>query len=342
MAKRFPFSPFPTGWFCVAFSHELRAGELQSRTLFGHEVVLYRASDGAPVMLDAYCPHMGAHLGRGGTLDGDCVRCPMHGFRFDGAGACVSTPYGTKVPPAARVRSWPMRESHGLVLAFHDAHDGAGEPTAPAWEVPDLDTDGWTPFRGVRWTLRSHPQETSENSVDFGHFAEVHRYSQPRLLAGPDVDGPHLTARYSFVRQPGALRFLARRLEVEFEARVHGLGYSLVCARVPALGVQMRNLVLPTPTDGEHIDLRVALSIGPPEGRMSALPKPVWSAAARALARLAFREFTADVRQDFAIWENKVYVERPPLAKGDGPIAIYRRWCRQFYPDGRRLAMVAE
>lgn len=340
MTKRFPFSPFPTGWFCVAFSDELRAGAIAGRTLFGREVILYRTRSGAPVMLDAYCPHLGAHLGRGGSLDasGDRVRCPMHGFCFDERGACVSTPYGFKAPPAARLRSWPLAERHGLVLAFHDEHGNL-----PQWSVPDLDTGGWTPLRRILWPVRSHPQETSENSVDFGHFAEVHGYSQPRLVGGPDLDGPHLTARYSFTRKPGALRFLARELTVEFEARVHGLGYSIVHARVDALGMQLRNFVLPTPTDGERIELRLALSVGPPTGRLGALPRPLWAQVARVLSRLAFREFCADVRQDFAIWENKVYVERPLLARGDGPIALYRRWCRQFYPErAQRLAVVAE
>jgi nitrite reductase/ring-hydroxylating ferredoxin subunit len=334
MSKRFPFSPFPSGWFCVAFSDELRAGELQSRRRFGHEVVLYRAADGAPAMLEAYCPHMGAHLGRGGTLDGDCVRCPMHGFRFDPRGACVSTPYGSKPPPAARLRSWPMRELHGLVLAYHDACGNL-----PHWEVPDLDLDGWSPLRKTTWPLRSHPQETSENSVDLRPLAEVHGYEQPRLLSGPDVDGPHLTARYSFVRKPGALRLLARKLEIEFVARVHGLGYSLVTATVASLGLQTRHFALATPTDGEQIELRVAISIGPPPPRARALPRPVWSALVAALSPLAFREFCADVRQDFRIWENKVYAERPLLAKGDGPIPLYRRWCRQFYPEQQHLAI---
>ena len=38
--------------------------------------------------------------------------------------------------------------------------------------------------------------------------------------------------------------------------------------------------------------------------------------------------------QDVPIWEHKVYRERPILTKVDGPVAQYRRWFRQFYPDG--------
>jgi hypothetical protein len=38
-----------------------------------------------------------------------------------------------------------------------------------------------------------------------------------------------------------------------------------------------------------------------------------------------------DLLQDFPVWENKAYLERPRLAEGDGPIMRYRRWARQFY-----------
>ena len=33
-------------------------------------------------MLAAHCPHMGAHLGFGGRVVGEAIRCPMHGFSF--------------------------------------------------------------------------------------------------------------------------------------------------------------------------------------------------------------------------------------------------------------------
>lgn len=56
--------------------------------------------------MDAYCPHLGAHLGIGGTVEGETLRCPFHAFRFDTGGVCVATGYGTKPPPTARARVW--------------------------------------------------------------------------------------------------------------------------------------------------------------------------------------------------------------------------------------------
>ena len=66
---RFPF-PIPSGWFAVAFSSELEAGEVKPVRYFGKELVLFRTSDGEAHLLDAFCPHLGAHLGHGGV--GSC------------------------------------------------------------------------------------------------------------------------------------------------------------------------------------------------------------------------------------------------------------------------------
>jgi hypothetical protein len=39
------------------------------------------------------------------------------------------------------------------------------------------------------------------------------------------------------------------------------------------------------------------------------------------------------IYQDIPIWEHKVYREQPLLVKGDGPIAEFRRWAKQFYSE---------
>lgn len=35
------------------------------------------------------------------------------------------------------------------------------------------------------------------------------------------------------------------------------------------------------------------------------------------------------------IWENKRYLEKPLLVKGDGPFMKLRRWYKQFYPKSQ-------
>ena len=52
------------------------------------------------------------------------------------------------------------------------------------------------------------------------------------------------------------------------------------------------------------------------------------------VARAFVAELERQYRQDIPIWENKIHLERPVLCDGDGPIALLRRFYRQFYPDG--------
>jgi hypothetical protein len=42
-------------------------------------------------------------------------------------------------------------------------------------------------------------------------------------------------------------------------------------------------------------------------------------------------EIERQLGQDIPIWEHKVMKMRPMLCDGDGPIGLFRRWCKQFY-----------
>ena len=66
--------PIPNGWFAVAWSRELVAGEATRIRYFDHEMVLFRTRSGAAKVLDAYCAHLGAHLGEGGRVMGESIR----------------------------------------------------------------------------------------------------------------------------------------------------------------------------------------------------------------------------------------------------------------------------
>lgn len=317
--RRRPALDAPDGWFALATSDELPRGAVLTRTLAGEEVVLYRTAAGEARVVEAYCPHLGAHLGHCGAVRGEALRCGFHGFCFDGAGACVATDYGARVPPKARLRAWHVRERNGVVLAWR------GEGEAPAWEVPALDLDGWSPLRVHRWSLRGHPQETTENSVDVGHFTAVHGYRDVATVRPARVEGPHLTARYAMTRGLGPLARWGLRLRIEFEVHAYGLGYSLVDVHIPSLGLRTRQFVLATPTAPGQIDLRIAVSVPAPWRGV------LGRALGAALARVLMVMYRHDVAQDFRIWEHKRYVDRPALADGDGPVGLYRRWARQFY-----------
>jgi nitrite reductase/ring-hydroxylating ferredoxin subunit len=312
----------PSGWFVVASSAELAPGASLTRPFMSEELVVYRTQRGEARAVSPYCPHLGAHLGRNGRVEGETIRCDFHGFCFDGRGACVKTAYGTRPPPAAQLPVRHVREQHGSILVWHDP---AGGP--PTWEVPLLDVAGWSPFQLDRHTLRGHPQETSENSVDLGHLGVVHGYHGVKMLAEPRVDGAHLYARYEMKRPVGPLGRIGIAIHTSFDVAVHGFGYSLVEATLVRFDTRVRFLVASTPTEADRIQMTLGTSVQEPRA-LGAAAGPL----ARAILPIVASMFRADVQQDFPIWEHKRYVPRPALAQGDGPLALYRRWAAQFYP----------
>ena len=60
------FPGYPRGWFVIGVSSELEVGEVKPIKYFGREMVLYRSETGNAIVHDAFCPHLGAHLGYGG------------------------------------------------------------------------------------------------------------------------------------------------------------------------------------------------------------------------------------------------------------------------------------
>lgn len=332
MAYRYPFSPFPDGWFFVCYSHELPRGKLFSKTFMGKEIVAFRGADGAVAVADAYCPHLGAHMGKSGCVEGDAIKCPFHGFRFDSTGKCISTPYG-EPPKSGKLALWQVHEANGFILAYYDA-----EGRAPTWKVPELDDAGWGKLVTKHYRLRGHPQETTENGVDTGHLMTIHGYKEVGVVEPLQIEGPYLTGTYRMRRHAGPLERLGIRIEPVFRVHVWGLGYSLVEVQVEKYGLKGQQWVFATPSDGEYLDLHIALRVKPierPERILPGLdkvPERVLTAGLRAFFMQAFEN---DINQDFEIWENKGYMLRPAIAKNDGPIGQFRRYCRQFYPELR-------
>ena len=297
--------PYPSGWYCVGISNSLRSGQHRAITFMGEELVLYRTKSGQACLADAFCPHLGAHLGDGKVV-GDEFRCPFHGLTFNVGGQCAASPYG-KPPQAARLHMFEVIEENGLILAGHG--DLTWKPRFPLGSWPEVTTR--------RWRFRGHPQEVTENSVDLAHLSVLHRFADLRVLNEVETVGPALTAAYSIRRRIPLMR---NGVYAEFRIRAEGLGYSEVEITLPELGIEVRQWILPTPVRDEVIDLRLALT----------LRGPLRSIAQRAVVLSVAHE----INRDIAIWQRKHYLPRPALSKDDGPIGKYRAWTRQFYQTG--------
>jgi nitrite reductase/ring-hydroxylating ferredoxin subunit len=310
--------PYPDGWFAVAFSGELPARRVLSRRFMGEDIVLYRTRSGLVRAVRPYCPHLGAHFGYGGRVDGEDLVCPFHGFAFAPTGVCVRNGYGTP-PPKAQLTTLDVREVDGVILVWRHS-----QGQSPDWEVPSTMTEEFCPEWAVT-TINSYPQEIMENFFDCGHGPTVHRIiisKQQVRFAGVKAEfraetGPIQRGRIGLIES----------LTIESGGLLHGLGWAHANSYFPSLRSRLRIWVLPTPVDPASIELRIAVKVERVLGIR--VPHPV----ARLVGRVLILVFSYDISRDGRIWQNKIYVEHPKLAKGDGPIMEFRRWAKQFYSD---------
>jgi len=80
----------------VASLHDLPPGAATVVSVDGERIALFNLG-GEIVALGNVCPHEGEPLGEG-TVEGDIVICPGHGWEFDlRSGACMTIP-GESVP----------------------------------------------------------------------------------------------------------------------------------------------------------------------------------------------------------------------------------------------------
>ena len=118
----------------------------------------------------------------------------------------------------------------------------------------------WLPLRSVTLELESHPQETTENSVDQGLLIVVHGYEAVSVLEPLKVDGPYLTAKYTMTRVNPWLSVFPAIVNA-FRVHVWGLGYSMVEIHTETFDFHFRLFILPMPLDGDRIQLRIALTV---------------------------------------------------------------------------------
>ena len=325
--------PFPEGWYFVARRDDLGRHKLIEKTWMGEEIVVWSDEDGRICVADAFCPHLGSHMGPsvGGMVRDGCLVCPFHGFEFDATGQCVLAPHAP-APKAARLKVYETRERVGMIFAWWGI---GGRP--PQWDLPDVPTGGvWSKLRSTALRFRGHPQETTENSVDVEHLAYTHGYHDVEPVGSVLIDGAYLQSCFDFTNVRRIARLFRIVSEVSVVTHVHGVGYSFVEIHEKTIDFHARMWVLATPVDGTFIDLTLATQaseIRRPGRLIAGLGFLPVSLRHQLMSRFFLSEEKRFVLQDVVIWERKRYRVPPRLSRADGPIGKYRRYCQQFYPD---------
>ena len=68
-----------------------RPGYAKPVRIMSEDFTLYRGEGGAPHAVAFRCAHRGTQLCTG-WVEGDCIRCFYHGWKYDAAGQCVEQP----------------------------------------------------------------------------------------------------------------------------------------------------------------------------------------------------------------------------------------------------------
>ena len=171
-----------SAWYVAAFGNEI-ANALFERRICGESIVMYRREDGGISALSNRCPHRFAPLTKGRLLPGGVIKCGYHGLEFDGTGTCVHNPHSPgSIPAAARVRSFPAAERHGMVWLWL----GRPEEADHAF-IPDFSFAADPNYNTQRGVLRNRGNYELyiDNLMDLSHVPHVH----PGTLGNDDMHG---------------------------------------------------------------------------------------------------------------------------------------------------------
>jgi 5,5'-dehydrodivanillate O-demethylase len=192
-------------WHPIYRAEDLPAGRAVPITILSERFTLYRGEGGA-VHLSAFrCAHRGTQLSTG-WVEGDCLRCRYHGWKYDATGQCVEQP-GELESFAAKIRiaTYPVREYIGLIFAYL----GEGEPPAfrryPDFEgfgVLDLETPEYWPCNFFN---------RIDNACDIGHVAFTHH----EAISRADETDRHRGKSYS------ARRFSSEETDYGIETTIN-------------------------------------------------------------------------------------------------------------------------
>ncbi|WP_433559483.1 Rieske 2Fe-2S domain-containing protein [Pseudonocardia xinjiangensis] len=195
---------FRHNWFVVARSQDI--GTPQAAQLLDQRLVVFRDAGGQARVLDRRCIHRGADLAAG-AVSGDALRCPYHGWEFEGStGRCSRIPAladPARIPVNAAVAAYPVIERFGHVWTCLD-EPVFDLPHPP--EIADLTLE-WRAAAPI-------PAECGfmaavENFRDMAHFPFVHGPSMGEVdPVVPDLDvrrdGREVRASYYYPQVAGS------------------------------------------------------------------------------------------------------------------------------------------
>jgi 3-ketosteroid 9alpha-monooxygenase subunit A len=332
-SKEYKLGPatFPRGWFIVAEASELDAGPMAVR-FFGQDFALYRGESGTAFMLDAYCTHMGTHLTASGSamivqnkqqIEGDSIRCPYHGWRYNSAGEVDEIPHlPGPCPKVKGLTSYPLREIMGCIMVWFDPE--GGEPLFEPPFIKEWDQPNW-----VHWKLdhlgviNIHGQEIIDNMADSAHLGPTH--------GAPCEWFENEIRDHTYIQRQGGFH---QTYDCMLTTTTWYTGPGILLSKQQFGDILTYELIANTPIDDGVTKVW--------HGCLSPAAGDTVTDADRANAAEiqagALQAFSAD----FDIWTHKRAATRVMQMQSDGPFLKGRKWLKQFYCETDGIAEIQQ
>ena len=155
-------------WHPVLRSEELPKNKPVQAKLLDELIVLYRTRDEVVCFPDL-CIHRGSALSLG-SIKGENLECPYHGFQFAPDGRCVLIPSlepDQTIPPKARVVRYGAKEAYGVIWVALE------EPHTDVFDFPEY-TDSAYRTTLVTDVWQANAARVIENNYDYTHLAFLH------------------------------------------------------------------------------------------------------------------------------------------------------------------------
>jgi 3-ketosteroid 9alpha-monooxygenase subunit A len=253
----------------------------------------------------------------GQQIEGDSIRCPYHGWRYNADGDVDDIPYfDGPCPKSASIRSYPVVDNMGCVMAWYDP-DGR----APEYDPPFLSQ--WDDPQWVRWQLDHlgelsiHPQEILDNMADVRHLGPTHG-------APSEYFENEYRDHICIQRQGGPMQLYNTYLYTT----TWYTGPGILLSKQVFGGNEMFELIANTPVDDGLVKCWHAVLYKGSESVATDADRE----AAKAAQAGALEAFGAD----FNVWKYKRPALKIMQLKTDGPFRLGRKWYSQFYqtPEG--------
>ncbi len=167
--------------FDPALEPSMKLRPMKAVRLLGQDLVLFKDDQGRWGLIDRDCPHRGADLAFG-RHEGDGIRCPFHGWKFDATGQCLETPAepaGSKLCERVKQRSYEVLEKSGVLFAWMGEEGKAPKfPNFDCFAAPSTHVFAFKGMWQCNWL------QAFEVGIDPAHTSFLHRFLNDESLDG--------------------------------------------------------------------------------------------------------------------------------------------------------------